>query len=153
MDTQMKRKFYTVEEANQTLPLVRAIVSDIVTLYRDVHERRERLTRMRQIPGSENQDQGNVYSEEVGEIEKELEKDILRLESYVEELTELGVVLKDPLAGLIDFWTVIDGREAYLCWKSGEEEIGFWHEIDAGFQGRQSLLERAAPRNESSEEL
>ena len=153
MDTQMKRKFYTVEEANQTLPLVRAIVSDIVTLYRDVHERRERLTRMRQIPGSENQDQGNVYSEEVGEIEKELEKDILRLESYVEELKELGAVLKDAVVGLIDFWTVIDGREAHLCWKLGEEEIGYWHELDAGFQGRQSLLERAAPRNESEEEL
>ena len=149
----MKRKFYTVEEANQSLPLVRAIVSDIVTLYRDVHERRERLARIRQIPGAENRDEENVYRDEVDEIEKEQEKDILRLESYVEELSELGVVLKDPLAGLIDFWTVIDGREAYLCWKLGEEEIGYWHELDDGFQGRQSLLERAAPHNESSEEL
>ena len=153
MDTRMKRKFYTVEEANQTLPLVRAIVSDIVTLYRDVHDRRERLARVQQIPGSENRDEENVYSDEVGEIEKELEKDILRLESFVEELSELGVVLKDPLAGLIDFWTVIDGREAYLCWKLGEGEIDYWHEVDAGFPGRQSLLERAAPRNDSSEEL
>ena len=153
MDTEMKRKFYTVEEANQTLPLVRVIVSDIVTLYRDVHERRERLTRIRQIPGADNRDEENVYSEELGAIEKEQEKDILRLESYVEELKELGVVLKDPIVGLIDFWTVIDGREAYLCWKLDEEEIGYWHELDAGFQGRQSLLERAAPRNESSEEL
>ena len=153
MDTEMKQKFYTVEEANQTLPLVRAIVSDIVTLYQDVHERRERLARIRQIPGAEHRDEGNVYSDEVGEIQKELEKDILKLESYVEELKELGVVLKDAVAGLIDFWTVIDGREAFLCWKLGEEEIGYWHELDDGFQGRQSLLERAAPRNESSEEL
>ena len=153
MDTQMKRKFYTVEEANQTLPLVRAIVSDIVTLYRDVHERRERLARIRQIPGAENRDEENVYRDEVVEIEKEQEKDILRLDSYVEELKELGAVLKDPVVGLIDFWTVLDGREAFLCWKLGEEEIGYWHELDAGFQGRQSLLERAAPRNESNEEL
>ena len=153
MDTEMKRKIYTVEEANQTLPLVRVIVSDIVTLYRDVHERRERLSRIRQTPGAENRDQENVYSDEVVEIEKEQEKDILRLDSYVEELKELGAVLKDPVVGLIDFWTVIDGREAFLCWKLGEEEIGYWHELDAGFQGRQSLLERAAPRNESNEEL
>ena len=111
------------------------------------------MARVRQIPGAENRDKENVYSEEVEEIEKELEKDILRLESFVEELSELGVVLKDAVVGLIDFWTVIDEREAHLCWKLGEEEIGYWHELDAGFQGRQSLLERAAPHNESTEEL
>ena len=111
------------------------------------------MSRIRQTPGAENRDQENVYSDEVVEIEKEQEKDILRLDSYVEELKELGAVLKDPVVGLIDFWTVIDGREAFLCWKLGEEEIGYWHELDAGFQGRQSLLERAAPRNESNEEL
>ena len=153
MDTTSDKKIFSLEEANQTLPLVRAIVSDIVSLYRDVHERRERLARIRQLPGSSSRGEESVYGEEVDQIEKELEKDILRLESFVEELRDLGVELKDAVAGLIDFRTHIDGQEAYLCWKLDEEEIGYWHELDAGFQGRQSLLERAAPRNESSEEL
>lgn len=152
MSTAMSKKYFTVDEANQTLPLVRAIVTDIVSLYEDVHERRDRLARIRQLPGSENRDEENVYNDELSEIEKELEKDILRLEEFVEELRKLGVELKDPVTGLIDFRTHLDDREAYLCWKLGEEEIGFWHELDAGFSGRVSLLERSIPGNDSTED-
>ena len=85
-----KKTFFTVEEANRRLPLVRAIVDDIVRLYRDVHERRERLAKMRQRPGSVQRDEDNVYSEEVQQIEEELEKDIVRVEEFVDELRELG---------------------------------------------------------------
>ena len=150
MDTTSDKKIFSLDEANQTLPLVRAIVSDIVTLYRDVHERRDRLARIRQLPGSSSRGEESVYGEEVDQIEKELEKDILRLESFVEELRELGVELKDPVAGLIDFRSLIDGQEAYLCWKLGEEEISFWHELDSGFQGRKSLLEKSVSENDST---
>ncbi len=147
-----KKTFFTVDEANQRLPLVRAIVDDIVHLYRDVHDRRERLAKMRQRSGSVQRDKDNVYSEEVQQIEEELEKDIVRVDEFVDELRELGVILQDPIVGLIDFPTLIDGREAYLCWRLGEEEIGFWHEIDAGFQGRQSLLEKSFSGDSSDEE-
>ncbi|MEX0715368.1 MAG: DUF2203 domain-containing protein [Planctomycetaceae bacterium] len=134
------KRFFTVEEANQRLPLVRAIVGDIMRLYEDVHERKERLSRVRQLPGSASRDDESVYGEEVRQIEDDLEKDITRLEEFVDELRELGVELKDPLSGLIDFPARIEGREVYLCWKHGEEDIAHWHEVDAGFSGRQSLF-------------
>ena len=137
---QNTKKFFTVEEANQRLPLVRVIVDDIVRLFRDVHERRQRLAEVRQMPGTDLRSDDDVYSEELDQVERELEKDITQLEEYIDELKELSIELKDPVAGLIDFPTMIDGREAYLCWKLGEEEVAFWHELDAGFQGRQSLL-------------
>jgi len=145
MNTSADRKFFTVEEANQMLPLVRAIVGDIVKLYRDVHERRQRLVRIRQLPGAALRDDESVYSEELRQIEDELDKDVCRLEEFVTELRDLGVELKDPLAGLIDFPAVIDGREVYLCWRLGEGEIGYWHDFDAGFSGRQSLFEKSVP--------
>lgn len=151
MNSVVKKRYFTVEEANQRLPLVRAIVSDIVTLFRDVHERRERLTRIRQLPGSANRDEHNLYAEELQQIEDELEKDIHRLEEYVDELRELGVELKDFMVGLVDFPAVMDGREVYLCWKLGEEDVAYWHELDAGFRGRQSLFEGSLSGDDPTE--
>lgn len=152
MNTTADRKFFTVDEANQMLPLVRAIVGDIVKLYRDVHERRQRLVRIRQLPGTARRDDESLYSEELRQIEEELDKDICRLEEFVTELRDLGVELKDPLAGLVDFPAVIDDHEAYLCWRLGEEEIGFWHDLDAGFAGRQSLFEKSVPGEGSAQQ-
>ena len=51
-----------------------------------------------------------------------------------------GIELKDYFTGLIDFPCRMDGREVYLCWRLGEPEVGHWHELDAGFAGRQKLL-------------
>jgi hypothetical protein len=53
----------------------------------------------------------------------------------------MGIELKDPEQGLIDFRSIREGREVYLCWKLGEERVSHWHEIDAGFAGRQALEE------------
>jgi len=141
MSSQPKKKYFTVEQANQALPLVRAIVTDIVTHFRDVHERKERLMRIRRRSGGATREADNLYSEEVQQIEEELEKDVARLQDYVDELQSLGVEFKDYVRGLVDFPALIDGREVYLCWQLDEPEIGYWHELDAGFQGRQSLLE------------
>ena len=55
------------------------------------------------------------------------------------ELRELEVVLRDLDRGLLDFPSLRDGREVYLCWQEGEDGIGFWHEPDAGFGGRRPL--------------
>lgn len=150
MNTASRKRLFTVEEANQRLPLVRAIVSDIVKLYDDVRERRDRLSHVKQ--SSSSQKSHTLYREEVQHIEDELEKDIERLEDYANELEELGVELKDPVMGLVDFRALSGGREVYLCWRMGEEEITHWHELDAGFQGRQSLLEDSVFGNGGFEE-
>lgn len=145
----MKKKIFTVDEANSMLPLVRAIVTDIVTNYRDIHERRERLAKMRQRSSRKSgRDEGNLYAEEVEQMEEDIQQDIRKLEAYVDELEELGVELKDFVVGLVDFRARFEGREVYLCWKLGEPEIGYWHELDAGFRGRQSLFERSVSGGE-----
>jgi hypothetical protein len=130
------RKHFTIEQANAMLPLVRAITSDLANLSRDVIERRDRLAHL--LAGRNGQ-ATDIYGEELSQIEEELEKDGRRLGEYIEELKKLGVEPKNPPEGLVDFPTLIDGREAFLCWKLDEPEVSFWHELEAGFAGRQSL--------------
>ena len=128
-------QLFTVEEANQRLPLVKVIVKDIVTLFTDLHDRKERLTELR------NRSEQSEYRDEVESMESELQADIVTLDTFVAELADLGVELKDPVTGLVDFRTLVEGREAYLCWKLEEDEIGWWHELDAGAAGRRPVSE------------
>ena len=81
----------------------------------------------------------DVYAEELAHVQQELEKDGEQLREYVRELEVLGVEPKSGPEGLVDFPAVLDGRIVYLCWKLGEPEVLHWHELDAGFAGRQSL--------------
>ncbi len=122
------------------LPLVRAIVKDLAELSRDVIDRRERLSHL--LAGRNGQ-ASDVYSEELAQVEEELEKDGRRLRDYVEELLKLGVEPKNGPEGLVDFPALVDGREVYLCWKLDEPEVMFWHDLEAGFAGRQSLIAEA----------
>ena len=134
------RKHFSLEEANAMLPLVRAIAQDLSRLSRDVIERRERLSQLRNKRGRGT----DVFSEEVQHIEDELEKDGQQLQEYVNELRDLGVEPKNGLEGLIDFPSLMDGRVVYLCWKLGEPEVAHWHEIEAGYRGRQPLFAESA---------
>lgn len=142
MNSTAPRQLFTVEEASQRLPLVKSIVRDIVELHEEVADRRERLNRLKE--GRLRSDPNSPYSEELAQSEEALEKDLLQLEEYRRELEGIGAELKDANEGLVDFRSQIDGREVYLCWKLGEPVIAYWHELDAGFQGRQSLFGQTA---------
>lgn len=130
------RKFFSVTQANTMLPLVRAIVRDVTELASDLGERQARMARVRSTHGR----LSDASQEELQHIQEELERDQERLQGYADELNQLGVFLKDLRVGLIDFPCWMDDHEVYLCWRLGEPEVAFWHEIDAGFQGRQKLL-------------
>lgn len=81
----------------------------------------------------------DVYRDELDQTEEQIEKDVARLQGYAEELLELGLELKSPLDGLVDFPTQIDGKPALLCWKLGEPAVLYWHDLESGFEGRQPL--------------
>ena len=64
----------------------------------------------------------------------------LRLQRAVAELQSADIVVRDIVRGLVDFPALgDDGEEIYLCWLVDEPEIGYWHELDAGFAGRRRL--------------
>jgi hypothetical protein len=65
----------------------------------------------------------------------------VELREAILELLERGIVLRDLDRGLVDFPSLRDGREIFLCWQEGEDEVAFWHEVDAGFAGRRPLAD------------
>lgn len=129
-------KLFTVEAANAMLPLVRAITTDLARLSREVIDRRQRLDH---LTFGRDMASGDPYDDELTQIEEELEKDGLQLQGYVAELRQLGVEPKSGPEGLVDFPCVMDGRLVFLCWKLGESEVLYWHDLEAGFSGRQPL--------------
>ena len=142
-------KIFTVEEANARLPLVRAIVADMMKLSGDLFDRRERLN---ELQSRRPEGAVNVYQEELAQIEEELEGDVERLNGYVEELLELGVEPKGVRDGLVDFPAVLDDKLVYLCWKFDEPEVLYWHDLDGGFSARQSLTAGSVAEGSDSED-
>ena len=143
------RQYFSVASANQTLPLVRAIVTDIVELFPEVRDREDRMKRiLRGRPKDARP--GDPYSEEVDQVREDLERDVARLQGFIDELKELGVDFKDPVMGLVDFPARRNGKEVCLCWKLGEESVDFWHTLEDGFQGRRSMTEYDTTDDEDS---
>ena len=71
---------------------------------------------------------------------KQVGEAFVELQAAVAELERREIVLRDLDRGLVDFPALRDGREVYLCWVDGEADISFWHELDAGYAGRQEPL-------------
>jgi len=132
-----KKKYFTVEEASAMLPLLRAILRDITELASDLRSRHQRIVKL-QSAGTVD----HAHEEELHSLITEFQADEQRMHEYEEEVQKLGVELKDYFTGLVDFPCWMDGREVYLCWRLDEADIGHWHELDAGFAGRQKLRQQ-----------
>lgn len=154
MNTTSPKRYFTVEDVNQRLPLMRAIVADIVALHATLSERRELLRRVRQPHSttSRERDEDNLHEEELRDVERELEVGERQLQAFERELSQLGGELLDPATGWVEFPAMLDGREVCLSWKHGEEEIAFWHEVGAEPQQRKSLLEGMISHERRTEE-
>ncbi len=121
-----KKPHFTLAQANRSLPLVRRIVRDIVR----THDEAVALQAKSETVGDGKESAGTHAA---------LESVLERLGDFVNELTDVGCELKDYQTGLIDFVGQHQGRDVYLCWKLGEEKIGFWHELTGGFAGRKPI--------------
>jgi hypothetical protein len=127
-------KYFTVDEANATLPYVRRIVEDIVA---DYHRWRDCIYRYEVLAAASKSDEGET-DEQVA-VREDVDGIAQRINGYINELVGVGCIFKGFEGGLVDFRSRREGREVFLCWKLGEEEVGHWHEVDAGFAGRQPL--------------
>jgi len=127
-------KFYSVEEANARVPLLRSILRDVTELAHELKGMHERLVLLQTNGALDAADE-----REVARLSSEMDKRQRLMADYERELAQVGAVLKDDFIGLVDFPAFLDGREICLCFKLGEAEIGFWHEVDAGFSGRRPI--------------
>jgi hypothetical protein len=121
-------RHYTLEEARDLLPWV----TDRIALMRAAREQlTDQETREALHAGSPTNGGGRA-GRKVGEA-------FLALRAAAASFDEREIVLRDLDRGLVDFPAMRDGREVYLCWIDGEPDIEFWHELDAGYAGRQAL--------------
>jgi hypothetical protein len=130
----MTHRYFTLAEANRTLPLVRRIVADITGSYpvwRDLVYRYEFVAVQARPETGETAEQLDL-KRQIDVVAKEIN-------DFLNELEEIGCVLKGFPDGLVDFYGKLDGRDIFWCWKLGEEEIRHWHELEAGFTGRQEI--------------
>ena len=122
-------QYFTLEEANETLNFIRPLMDEVQRIRQKVLQNQPEAW-----PAVEKA-AGNGGNRALSNMVQDFEKfDVL-----IHEIQATGVLIKDINLGLLDFPALKDGREVYLCWKYGEGEIAFWHEIEAGFAGRQPI--------------
>ncbi|MDP9372490.1 MAG: DUF2203 domain-containing protein [Chloroflexota bacterium] len=127
------RRYFTVEEANALLPDLRMVLIAFRAGRRQITEDRAELAGLGELPKL------NGQTARASELAERIANEVHAIREGLEGLTALGVEVKDLDSGLVDFPHWREGRVVYLCWRLGEERIAFWHDLDAGFRGRQPL--------------
>ncbi len=127
------RKLFDLQKANRSLPLVSRVVGDILRVNRRVHELYEDCQRL--VRGGR--------EEEAVALQDEMQGLAFERAEYISELEKIGCELKDADVGMVDFPSRLGDRIVLLCWKYGENEVSFWHEVHTGFAGRQPTTDFA----------
>ena len=127
----MKHRFdkhYTREEARALLPQIRQWLERLNRLRQDLERFDKRLSGLTE--------QGNDIG---GETVNNWIRALADMQEALAEFQRRRIIIKDLERGLVDFPAIIGGREVFLCWEQEEDDIEFWHDLDAGFSGRERL--------------
>ena len=121
--------YFSLAEANEALNIIRPIMDEVQEIRLKIIEKQ-----LEAWPAIE-KSAGNGGNKALSNLVQDFE----RLDALIHQILDTGAQVKDINTGLLDFSALRNGREVYLCWKYGEADIAFWHEVDAGFAGRQPI--------------
>jgi hypothetical protein len=122
-------KHFSVAEANALLPLINSVLDAAEELRSRMTDHQDELDAVHErIPGNG----GGAHGAELASVTEMIGR-------LVVSIQDKGVIVKNLDEGLVDFPHWRDNHEVFLCWKRGEKSVGHWHELDAGFRGRQPL--------------
>jgi hypothetical protein len=134
----MDPRVFTIEEVNALIPRLNQLVAQQLAQQSDIERRLAELSRLTgSVPRSLEPDAEDAS--ETTRIKDELRDRIARYQEGWQRVQELGAVVKDPQIGLLDFYGRIEGRLVWLCWRYGEDALGYYHDLEAGFSGRRPL--------------
>lgn len=125
----MQTRTYTLDEARAALPQVKTYMAQIQAARQAILELRPTAWPVLQQAAT------NGGSRAAGKMALH----VMRLEDAVKGILAMGIFIKDLDHGVIDFLGIRDGREVLLCWRYGEADILYWHDVNAGFAGRQAI--------------
>lgn len=132
-----EQRIFTLRQANQMLPLVQSITSDIVELANEVHQTRQRLDYLSLYRISE--PETDIYQSEVLAIEKGVAEKSTTIENFTDELTQLNLLTERVQLGYVHFPASRKSERVCLCWKSGDTEIKFWHGVSENCDQRRAI--------------
>jgi hypothetical protein len=133
-------RFYDIDEANATLGELESIATVLA-------EQRAELVRLRdhalaRSPGT-GDDVEPLSDDELRTLRLRMQGLVDQMAAGVARIDQLGLSLRDIESGLVDFPALVSGRQVWLCWRRGEAQIGWWHDLDTGFSSRRPLSEMA----------
>jgi hypothetical protein len=127
---------FTRDEANALLTQIRPLAEALVAHKRLLDEAEAaRAELLERISGNG----GDLTPSDFAEVTTRVEREAAELGELVGEIQGLGVQVKDLGLGLLDFPSVREGEVVLLCWRLGEDEVGYWHGTDEGYAGRKAL--------------
>ena len=144
-------RFYDLDAANDRLPELREILgalrdqrAGLIRLRDQVLERQEAVEAGggRVVEGPPDSDD-TASDDELRLIRLRMQGVIDQMQAGVARIDALGITLREIESGLIDFPALVNGRQVCLCWRLGEDDIAWWHELSAGFSGRKPLIDLA----------
>lgn len=150
LESRQMSRFYDIDAANAAIPELDGIVGILA-------EQRAELVRLRDEvlaagSGGDGTPAPVTAPSETGEapISNDLRLIRLRMQGLIDQMAAgvaridaLGLTLRDIERGLVDFPALVSGRQVWLCWQNGDQVIGWWHDLDTGFDGRRPLAELA----------
>ncbi len=129
-------RHFTPDEANAALAQVRPLAERMVELRTRLRDEQRRQASLA-VTVAGNGHGGSA--KEYARLSASLERGAAELVRCAREIQELWAVVKDLEQGLVDFPSLRDGEEVFLCWRVGEDAVAFWHPVDEGFSGRRPL--------------
>ncbi|MBI5839576.1 MAG: DUF2203 domain-containing protein [Chloroflexi bacterium] len=122
-------RLFTLEMATVTLEFIRPLMEEVVEISRRI------IANQPEIWPAIEKSAGNGGNPTLSRLAKDFD----HLDDLIHQVQATGAIIKDIATGLLDFPALRNEQEVYLCWKVGEDGIAYWHEIEAGFAGRQSM--------------
>ena len=132
----MTNRYFTLEQAEAMVPWLQETFDAIEPLKEQLAEAKEKVQSLM----TRRQSNGGPRAEaELKKAASALHEAQDGMDERAYAIVERGIVLRDVEQGLVDFPSMRDGREVYLCWVVGEPSIAHWHDVDAGYSGRRRL--------------
>ncbi len=122
-------RYFTLAQANTALETIRPLMDEIQSIRNNI------IAHQPEAWPAIEKSAGNGGNPTLSQLVQDFD----RLDKFLHNILDTGAQVKNINTGLLDFPALRNGQEVYLCWKYGEDQIAFWHEIDAGFAGRQPI--------------
>lgn len=137
-------RFYALDTANALVPDVAQVTGRLRDLRVELIGLRDRYREREAALTGAARGAGEVPAPDDAELRRlhlRMRGLVDQMQAEVAWLDERSIVLRDIATGLLDLPALVAGRQVWLCWRLGEDAVGWWHELDAGFAGRRPLAE------------